>query len=162
MVYLNILSFVKAVPSSIWGKKFPFKLKKLYLTPNTWAPIKLEWINYKNAISLTLSYQSLLKWKRSGLQSEYFISISHLALHRRHNVEVTHCGGTDMIKGGRSKYSIRVLAGAHDNLRPNLRQLSASVAWHPVLSGGSIAPYLSLFFASDSPYRGFMRERGRM
>lgn len=41
-----------------------------------------------------------------------------------------------MIRGGRSKYSIRDLAGAYDNIRPNLRQLSASVAWHPVLGGG--------------------------
>lgn len=76
-------------------------------------------------------------------------------------MEVTHCGGTHTIRGGRSKYSIRVLAGADDNLGPNLRQLSASVAWHPVLWWGfsysSIAPYLSLFFASDSPYRGCMQ-----
>ncbi len=57
----------------------------------------------------------------------------------RHNVGMTHRGGTDTIRGGMErgsgKYSITVLAGADDNLGPNLRQLSASVAWHPVLWG---------------------------
>lgn len=167
MVCSDILSFVKAAQSSIQRKSsLKTKQKKSYLTLNTWAPIKLEWIYYENSISLPLSYHSQLKWKYSGLQSEFFVSISHLALRRRHNVEVTHCGGTHTIRGGRSKYSIKVLAGADDNLGPNLRQLSASVAWHPVLWGGfsysSIAPYLSLFFASDSPYRGCMQGSGRM
>lgn len=102
-------------------------------TPNIWGPNRVSVNILQN---LNPSYFSPILFY---FQNEYYISISHLLpqswmpdiMLRWHTV-VAH-----MIRGemeiGRSKYSIRVLAGADDNLGPNLRQLSASVAWHPVL-----------------------------
>lgn len=138
----DLFSCVKAVPGIIRRKcfkSFPKTTKKSHLTLTTWS-LNPTWMNILQTFNLLLlPYHSLLKWKYSGIQNEYFISIPHLALCHRHNVEMTYRGGTDTIRGGmergRSKYSIRVLAGADDNLGPNLRQLSASVAWHPVLWG---------------------------
>lgn len=48
---------------------------------------------------------------------------------------------------GGGEYSLRVTAAAEANLGANLRRISGSVLWHPVLLGGfsnsSVAPYLS-------------------
>lgn len=89
----------------------------------------------------------------------------HSIVDARHNVEMTHHGGTDDQRRGAVNIA-SVLAGADDNLGSNLKQLSASVAWQHFCGGfsfSSIAPYLSLFFfASDSLYRGHIQECGRM
>lgn len=56
----------------------------------------------------------------------------HSIVDARHNVEMTHHGGTDDQRRGAVNIA-SVLAGADDNLGSNLKQLSASVAWHPFL-----------------------------
>lgn len=99
---------------------------KPYLIQNIWGPGE-AWINILQNFNLSYFFRIILCLCESisRIRNEYFISFSHLALHRRHNVEMTRRGGTDTIWGGmewgRSKYSIRVLAGADDNLGPNLR-----------------------------------------
>lgn len=71
------------VPSKENVSKVLLKLQKLYLTLNIWGPNQaLNEFTTKLQCLLLVPHHSLLKWKYSGIQNEYFISVSHLAHHR--------------------------------------------------------------------------------
>lgn len=77
--------------------------------------------------------------------------------HTCRRIVVAHIWSCDTERRN-SKYRLRFLAVAADNLGLNRRQLSASVAWHPVLGGVLVFHlllYITMFFiyfASDSQH----------
>lgn len=88
------------MPSKENVSKLPLKITKPYLPPTSGAPIEPESICYKSLIffSSAISFPAYVK-VFAAIEINISSPFPHLALQRRHNVEMTHRGGTDAIRG---------------------------------------------------------------